>query len=131
MDDFWKTAAAVLLTAILSLAVGKQEKDISVLLIMAVSCMAAFIAIGYLEPVFDFLREVETAGQLENGMLDILLKAVGIALAAELAGLVCSDAGSGSLGKSIQLLGSAAILYLSVPAFRTLLTLIREILGDV
>lgn len=130
MDDFWKAAAAVLLTVILSLAIGKQEKDISVLLTMAASCMTAVIAIYYLEPVLDFLRELETVGNLQNGLLDVLLKAVGIALVAELAGMACTDAGCGSLGKSLQLLASAAILYLSIPVFRTLLTLIRDILGE-
>ena len=130
MDDFWKAAAAVLLTVILSLAIGKQEKDISVLLTMAASCMTAVIAIYYLEPVLDFLRDLETVGNLQNGLLDVLLKAVGIALVAELAGMACTDAGCGSLGKSLQLLASAAILYLSIPVFRTLLTLIRDILGE-
>lgn len=130
MDDFWKAAAAVLLTVVLSLAIGKQEKDISVLLTMAASCMTAVIAIYYLEPVLDFLRELEAVGNLQNGMLDVLLKAVGIALVAELAGMACTDAGCGSLGKSLQLLASAAILYLSIPVFRTLLTLIRDILGE-
>lgn len=130
MSDFWKATAAVLITVFLSLAIGKQEKDISVLLAMVVSCMSAMIAISYLIPVLDFLRELEAVGNLQNGMLSILLKAVGIGLVAELARLICEDAGCGSLGKSLQLLGSATILYLSVPVFRTLLTLLQDILGE-
>ena len=63
-------------------------------------------------------------------MLGILLKAVGIGLVSEIAGLVCTDAGNGSLGKTLQLLGSAVILYLSLPIFTAMLELIREILRE-
>ena len=125
MSLFWKAAAAVLL----ALSLGKQ-KDIGVLLTMAVCCMVTMIAISYLEPVLDFLRELETLGDLQGDMLGILLKAVGIGLVSEIAGLVCTDAGNGSLGKTLQMLGSAVILYLSLPIFTAMLELIREILRE-
>lgn len=130
MAEFWKAAAAVLLAVILGLAIGKQEKDLSVLLTMAVCCMVAMIAVSYLEPVLDLMWELESIGSLQGGMLGILLKTVGIALVAELAGMICNDAGNASLGKTLQMLGSALILYLSVPIFNALLTLIRDILGE-
>ena len=119
----------VLLAVVLGLSLGKQ-KDIGVLLTMAVCCMVAMIAISYLEPVLDFLRELETLGDLQGDMLGILLKAVGIGLVSEIAGLVCTDAGNGSLGKTLQMLGSAVILYLSLPIFTAMLELIREILRE-
>lgn len=130
MDAFWKAAAGVLLAVILGLTIGKQEKDIAALLSIAVCCMVAILAVNYLEPVFDLLRELESVGELQGDMLGILLKAAGIVLVTELAGMICSDAGNGSLGKMLQMLGSAAVLYLSVPIFNVLLTLIRDILGE-
>lgn len=130
MTEFWKAAAMILIAVVLGLAVGKQEKDISVLLTMAVCCMTAMIAVSYLEPVLDFLWELESVGNIQKGFLGILLKAVGIALIAEVAGMICSDAGNGSLGKTLQMLGSVVILYLSMPIYNALLTLIREILGE-
>lgn len=120
----------ILIAVVLGLAVGKREKDISVLLTMAVCCMTAMIAVSYLEPVLDFLWELESVGNTQKGFLGILLKAVGIALIAEVAGMICSDAGNGSLGKTLQMLGSVVILYLSIPIYNALLTLIREILGE-
>lgn len=130
MDGFWKAAAAILLTVILALAVGRQEKDLSVLMSMAVCCLAGVIAISYLEPVMDLMWELGELGEVSGGTLEILMKAVGIALVSEIAGMLCTDAGSGSLGKMLQMVGSAAILYLSIPLFRSLLTLIQEILGE-
>lgn len=129
MEEFWKAAAVVLLAVILGLAVGKQERDIALLLAMAGCCILGVITISYLEPALDLLRELESLGQLQGGMLGILLKAVGIALTAEIAGMICTDAGNGSLGRTLQMLGSAVILYLSIPIFHSFLTLIQEILG--
>lgn len=131
MEGFWKAAAAILLTVILALAVGKREKDISVLLSMAACCLAGAAAISYLEPVLELMGELGELGAVSGGTLEILMKAVGIALVSEIAGMLCADAGNGSLGKMLQMLGSAAILYLSIPLFRALLTLIQEILGEI
>lgn len=130
MGMFWKAAGAVLIAVVLGLALGKQEKDFSMLLTLTVCCMVMVIAVTYLEPVLDFLRELEALGDLQGDILGILLKAVGIGLVAEIAGMVCADAGNGTLGKQLQLLGSAAILYLSIPIFSALLSLIQEILGE-
>lgn len=130
MDTFWKAAAAVLLAVVLVPAVAKTEKDISVLLTMAVCCLVAAAALSYLEPVLDLLWELKALGDLSGEMLGILMKAVGIGLVAEIAGMICADAGNGSLGKTLQILASAAILYLSIPLFQAFLTLVQEILGQ-
>lgn len=130
MDTFWKAAAAVLLAVILVPAVAKTEKDISVLLTMAVCCLVAAAALSYLEPVLDLLWELKALGDLSGEMLGVLMKAVGIGLVAEIAGMICADAGNGSLGKTLQILASAAILYLSIPLFQAFLTLVQEILNQ-
>ena len=131
MAIFWKAAAAALITVILSLALGKQEKDIGAILSMAVCCMVMVSALIYLEPVLDFLRELEGLGDLQEDFLGILLKALGIGLVAEIASGVCSDAGNGSLGKTIHTLGSAVILYLSLPVFRSLMDMLSRILEEI
>ena len=130
MAEFWKAAAIILISLILSLAIGRQEGDISVLLTLAAICTTAVLTVRYLEPVLDLLRQLESAGNLQEGLLDAVIKAVGIALTAELIALLCQDSGHSSLGKSIQLLGSAVILSLSIPLIQSLMSLFQEILGN-
>lgn len=130
MGTFWKAVAGVLLTVILALAVGKREKDISVLLSMAACCLVGVVALSYLKPVLELMEELGQLGEVAGETLEILMKAVGIALVSEIGGMLCADAGNGSLGKLLQMLGSAAILYMSIPIFRSLLSLIQEILGE-
>lgn len=131
MNIFWKTATFVLITVVLCNAVSKQERDIAILVSMIACCMAAMAVASFLEPVLDFLKELDRLGQLEEGFLSILLKITGIGLVTEISGMICNDSGNGSLGKTLYLLGSTAILYLSIPIFRALLTMIQEILGQI
>ena len=41
------------------------------------------------------------------------------------------DAGNASLAKTMHMLGTGAVLYLSVPVFRAVLELLRDILGGI
>ena len=129
MAVFWKAIAAVLIAVTLGLALKQQEKDISLLLSLAMCCMAGVVALRFLEPMLDLLWELEAMGSMESSVLGVLMKAVGIALVTEISGTICTDAGNSSLGKTVQILGSAAVLFLSVPIIRSFLELIQEILG--
>ena len=69
-------------------------------------------------------------GQLDGDWVTILMKAVGIGLIAEIAALVCSDAGNASLAKAIGILSSAVMLWLSLPLLQGLLELVQNMLGE-
>ena len=129
MDDFWKTTALVLLTVILSLSLDKTERDISAVMGIVALCIAACAAVTILNPVLNYLVELQRLFHLPDDLISILMKAVGIALVAELSATICADAGNASLGKMVQILGGAAVLTLSVPMFRTLMTIIKEMIG--
>ena len=129
MSEFWKTTSIVLLTVILGLAVGKTERDISAVLSLVAACIAAGVVVTILEPVLDYLWELQRLCDLPDGLISTLLKAVGIALVAELSAAVCAYAGNALLGRMLQILGGTVVLSLSVPMFRTLMTIIKEMIG--
>lgn len=129
MALYWKATALVMVALLLGLTL-RREQNFALLLAIAACAMASMAAVTYLEPVVDFLRELEALGDLSGDMLGLLLKAVGIGLISQIAGAVCTDAGNGALARQLQLLGSAAILYLSLPLFSGLLELLQEILGE-
>lgn len=131
MDLFYKITAAALVTTVLTLVVRREEKDFALLLTMAGCAMAGMVLLTFLEPVLSFLSTLQTLGDLSGDMLLILMKAVGVGLVAEIAGMVCADGGNASLGKAIQLVGSAVILWLSLPIFQMLMDLMIRILGEV
>lgn len=130
MEPFWKAAALALIAGVLSLTLKNQEKEYGLLLSIAACLMVTAITVTYLKPVYAFLKELETLGDLRGDMLAILIKALGVGLASEIASMICTDAGNASLTKAIQLLGGAVILYLSVPMFSALMDLIQKIVGE-
>lgn len=130
MEDYFKICAGVILAVILGIALSKQNADVAMVLSILVCCMVLTAMVGFLEPVMDFLRELQQMAQLDDQLAGILLKAVGIGLVSEIAALICTDSGNGALGKGLQILASAVILCLCLPLMRSLLELMNEILGD-
>lgn len=130
MELFFQAAAGVLLAVILSFALRSQDKDLGLVLTLAVCVMVITLAASYLRPVLDFLGKLETLGNLNGELTQILFKVTGIGIISEIVALVCADSGNASLGKALQTMGTAVILWLSIPIFDALLNLIQNILGE-
>ena len=130
MTLYLQVCGAVLLAVILILSLKNTVKDIAAILAIAVCCMASLVAMHYLQPVISFLHTLRNLGNLDSSMVRILLKATGIGIIAEITNLICKDSGNESMGKSMQLLGTAVIFYLSLPLFNAFIDLLQKILGE-
>ena len=131
MAGFLQAAAAVLLAVVLCLVLGKQGKETAVLLSMAVCCMVCLMALQYLEPVIDLMRQLQSQTGIAPEYLTVLLKTVGNGMIGEIAAIICADAGNTSLGKAVKMLSSVVILWLAVPLFESLMELIASVLEEV
>lgn len=131
MNGFLQATAAVLLTLILTMSLRSQGKDIGLLLSIFVCCGIGCLAAAYLQPVITFMQRLQSLGSLDSEMLAVLLKVVGIAFLSEIVHLVCCDAGNAALGKALQFLAVAVILWLSIPMLNGLLDLIQSTLENV
>ena len=130
MSPFFQVIGGVLLAVIIGLTLSKLNKDISAVLSIGVCCMVMVVMATYLEPVIDLIKQLQQAGNLDLPMLKIMLKAAGIGIVAEIAGLICTDSGNAALGKAIQVLSAAVVLWLSIPMFQSLLELVQRMLGE-
>lgn len=130
MDLFLKAVAAALITSVVGLVLAKQGKDMFLLLTLAACAIIGAVAFAYLNPVIAFIRKLANMTTLNLELLAVILKTVGIGMVGELAGLVCTDAGNAALAKTIQILTTAMILWLSIPLFESLLDLVQTILGE-
>lgn len=131
MDTFLKAIAGILIALVVCIVLAKQGKDISALLTIGACCIVATAAVSYLQPVVQFFTRLKTLGGLNTDMVGVMLKAVGIALLGEITGHICSDAGNAALGKTLQILASAVILWMSLPLFISLIELIEKILESI
>lgn len=121
----------MVIAAVLCIALSRSGKDYAILLTIAACCAGLAAAAQYITPVISFLQTLERAGNLESDILGILLKAVGVSILGEIASLICCDAGSATIGKTIQLVTSVVIFCIALPIFEALLYLIQEILENI
>ena len=131
MDMFFQAAACILIAVILSVLLSGQGKPIGPLLGMAVCLMVLMLGAEYLRPVLDFVESLEDLGGLNGDLISVLLKAVGVSLVSEVAVLVCNDSGNQSMGKALQILTSAVLLWISIPVFQSLMDLLTAILEGI
>lgn len=130
MTPFLQAAAAILIAVILCIALGKNGKETALLVSLAACSMVVICALDYLTPVMNFLNQLQDTAQMDSSVLKLLGKVVGFGMITELVVLICTDAGNAALGKALQILSSAVILWLSIPVLEDLLELVTSILGE-
>ncbi len=131
MDIFVKAIACVLIGVVLYLCLYGKGKEISLVLALLICVTVISAGFSYLSSVFTFLGELQQLIGLNNGLFYILLKAVGVAITGEIAGLICNDAGQSSLAKAVQILTTAVILWIALPLYAQILSLIEELLTGI
>ena len=128
MNDFVKAAAIALISVILCQVLARQNKDISSLLSLAVCALIAIAAMQYIHPMIDFFRRLKVIGQLDPELFGILIKAVGVGILSEITEMVCMDSGNNALAKSIHIMATAVIIWLSLPLLNTFIQMIENVL---
>lgn len=123
-----KAAVIVLVTVIFTLVLPKNAKEFQVILSLGACGLVLVAACSFLRPVVDMIDSLVLIGKIDREMVRILLKVTGIALLTEYVVLLCQDAGNSALGKTLQVLSSSVILWLSLPLITTLMDLISNIL---
>lgn len=130
MDTFFKTIAAVIVCVILCLSIPRQGREMTVVIVIAACCMVATVAFSFLDPVFSFVDQLTSIGNLESSMVKTLLKAAGICLISEFSVTVCEESGKSSLGKAIQFLTAAVLLSMAIPFMNQLIDIVSKLLSE-
>lgn len=130
MSQFLQAVALALIAVVLCLALSGHRKDMTILLSLAACCAVLLAAVRYLEPVVALVENLSQACSIDAQYITLILKAVGIGLIAEIASLICSDGGNSALGKAVEMLATAAVLWLAVPLINAVLELIQQMTGE-
>ena len=131
MNDFIKASAFVLVAIIFSLTLPGNNKHFATVISICVCAIVSIAAMIYLEPVLDFIEELQVMGKWDGELFTILLKSVGIGIIMQIVTMLCTDAGNAALGKSINLLGTAVILWISLPLFTELISIVNNLLSSI
>ena len=119
---------AALVTWIILSGRGKEYANV---ISIGACCLVLLLGLRCIEPVIELLDRLQSLGNLQPEWLTAMLKSVGIGLVVEIAVLICTDAGNAALGKTLQMLGTIAVLLVSVPLMSALIDLLEGILGGI
>lgn len=128
MAGYLKAIAYILIVLVLYLLLSGHNKNMALLLSVVACCGVIAVCVEYLQPVLAFWDKLTAQGNWDPQFMEILLKAVGLGLICEYVCLLCADAGNSALGRSLQFLTSAIILWISLPLFSSLLDMLNDIL---
>lgn len=131
MNVFLKAVAVILTAVILWLVLNKDSKEVSVLLTLAVCAVVISASASFLKPVISFIHKVREIGNLDEELISVILRVVGIGMITEISAMICKDAGNEALGKSLHILCVIVVIWMSIPVFEKLLLLLDNVLSTV
>ena len=119
-----------MVTIVLWVMLCGHSKEYAVAISICACCLILIVAGRFVEPIVNLLKELQDLGSLQPQWLSVMLKAAGIGLVVEIGALICADAGNAALGKTMQILGTMAILWLAIPLMSGFVELIQQIMGE-
>lgn len=126
MTVLMKAAATGIAGAILSLLLKKNAPELGLALSIAISLLAASLAVEVLDGLREVLRLAQEQTGLSPSVVGPVFKCVGIGVVTRLAADMCKDAGQSAVASAVELCGTACAMTAALPLVRTLLQMISE-----
>lgn len=120
--------------ALLAVELKGLKGEYGIYLVAAVGLVIFFYGITKLKTVIETIRQVQSYIRLNRMYLEVLLKMIGITYIAEFSSGICKDAGYGSLGSQIEILGNcrcwqSVCRFFSVIGYGAAVSGVKEIQG--
>lgn len=129
MTDFLKIAGVALFAALLAGVLNKRDHALAVSIGLLACTMALLACIRSFQPVGRFFEDLSELSGLGGGYLEPLVKAAGIGIVTQITCAVCADCGQNALAKIAELCGTVAALCMTLPLLRSVLDMLKEMVG--
>ena len=114
--------------SLLALSLRQQRPEYAMLLSLACGLFVLFFLVGKMGNIFSQLQDLMTGLSGQSELTEIVLKALGICIVAELGSQCCRNAGETAIATKVELAAKAALVLMSIPIFQTLLEVAGELL---
>lgn len=122
-----KVAAIAVAGTVLSLVIKKNSPEMALMLTISLALVALYLAFDTIKEVTQFITSLADMAQISPAVLTVVIKAVGISVVSKLSSDVCRDAGQTSVASGVELVGAFTALYISLPLFKTVLSMIGSL----
>lgn len=117
----------IVISGILIVTIKKHNPEHAFIISIGCVCVIVTYLLSQVVDVINEMTEIANSVQFTN--LDSLFKAVGISIVGQIMADVCSDYGQTSLANTVTLAGRFAIVIISLPLFKELLSIALELVG--
>ena len=127
--DILKLALFCVVTLVPMVLIKKQAGEQAILLTAAVAAILIYRALAYVTPLLSELERLFTRAGIESTYFSILLKTVAASLVTRLCADLCRDSGSQTLATLSEIVGTIAVLLISIPVFEAVIDLLLGCFG--
>ncbi|NLO47101.1 MAG: hypothetical protein GX111_02080 [Clostridiales bacterium] len=126
MEMLIRGAVLGIVASAIGLMIRKNSPEMALLLSISAGIVILYFAFNMLSGVKSFIEELADSAGLSPAILLPVLKNVGIAIAGKLASDICKDADQTASAGAVELVASAAAIYVSIPLMRTVLQMLKS-----
>ena len=126
--DLIKIIGAAFLTAICSAILKSTKPELSFVVVITGIIIILLFILDMVKGSFTVLSEIAAMTGLENGVIKILLKIVGVGYLTEFSAGVLNDFNAGSVADKVSLAGKITVMVMALPIISGLLTLLKQFL---
>lgn len=128
MDMVIKAAAVAMVGAVLAMLLKKDGPVTALLVTAAVTFTVLYMAASFWGDIGDMAEILSESAGVTPAAISAVMKTIGIAIVTKIAADICRDASQSAAASSVELLGSAASLYVSLPFIRTVFEMIKDLM---
>ncbi len=123
-------SGAGIIMCVLIVTVKQLRSEFAILLCIVCGVIMTLYLISCAAPLIEELRTLSEMSGINSEFIVIAVKAVGICVAVQTASDVCRDAGQSALANKLEIGGKLALLIISFPLFKQMISLAVEIIGE-
>lgn len=123
-----KIVGVAFVTAVTAVLLKGTKPELSFAVTVAGIIVILLYIVDALQETLAVFRTIAETTGVENGLLKVLLKIVGVGYITEFGAGILSDFGSNAVADKVALGGKIAIVVLALPVFEGLLTLVKSFL---
>ena len=127
--EIFKIVGVGFVTAISAILLKQTKPELAFAVTIAGVIIVLMLAADMLEETLGALNSISRLTGVENGLVKILLKIVGIGYLTEFAAGVLEDFGSPSVADKVVLAGKLTIVAVSLPLISRVLSVLNTFLG--
>jgi stage III sporulation protein AD len=127
-DGVIKVLAVSAVGSALYLVIKRDSRDTALLLTLTVAIFMFTLGLNMAGAVVGYINRLGESARLSNAAVSVVLKEVGVSVLTRLSSDICREAGQLSAASGAEFVGAVAAVYIALPLFETVITMIESLL---